>query len=98
MAGVTDQDSSLGPLSTGNMQSWGEADTKSVHFLDVVAASWHYESRQFIPVPNCHMLINPGHSDLISCHRQVLGLAPSVTQPAATKESLLQLARVQNSA
>lgn len=77
MAGVRDQDSSLHPLSMGNMQSWGEAGTKSVQFLDVVAASWHYESRQFIPFPNCHMLTNPGHSDLISCHRQVLVPAAS---------------------
>lgn len=77
MAGVRDQDSCLGPFSMGNTQSWGEADTKSVHFLDVVAANWHWKSRQFIPFPNCHMLINPGHSDLISCHRQVLVLAAS---------------------
>lgn len=78
MAGVRDQDSRLGPVSTGNKQSWGEANTKHSHFTDVVAAKWHYDGRQLAPDPNCHMLINPGHSDLISCDRQVLVLPASV--------------------
>lgn len=86
MAGVRDQDSGLKALSTGNTQSWGEADSKSVHCLDMAAANWHHESRQFIPFPNCHMLINPGHSDLISCHRQALLLAASAHNQQSKRE------------
>lgn len=43
------------------------------------------------------MLMDPGHSDLTSCHRQVLVPAASAHKQQGN-ESLLQLARVQNSA
>lgn len=78
MAGVREQDGRLDPVSMGNTHSWGEANAKPAHFTDVVAANRHYESRELAPFPNWHMLINPDHSVLISCNRQVLVSAASV--------------------
>lgn len=77
MSGVRDQAGRLGSVSKGNTHCWGEGNAKPAHFTDV-AANRHYESRQLAPFPNWHMLVNPGHSDLISCHRQAMVPGASV--------------------
>lgn len=78
MAGAGDQDSRLSPVSTDKMQSWIEVNTKPAHFADVVAASCIFESQQLVPLPHCHMLINPHHSGPIRSDRCILVLAASV--------------------
>lgn len=77
MAGVRNQAGRLDPVSKGNTHCWGE-NAKPAHFTDVAAANSHYESQQLAPFPNWHMLINPGHSDLISYDRQAMVPGASV--------------------